>query len=294
MTHPDVPVEQAAALARRMAPELCRKDPESGEDCSWYHGLWLDLRAAGLAATAQYQAGFFLDAFGRMQSLGRPMRLLISGSADYSILAQILWACQARGVEAAATVLDRCETPLFINRWYAGQVGCRIETARADVTDYSPDVLFDVVCGHGFLGQVPPEARAMVVASWTRLLAPGGAILAINRVRPPGCAPVIRFGDAEGAEFCRLAQQRFRERRLVPESELDGVIERTRLYVRRLQGYAITEAEFEQPFRDAGLRIEIAAAVTSGDARNSGLTGPAIPAESRHLCVMARNTAGAD
>lgn len=43
--------------------------------------------------------------------------MLISGTADYSMLAHLLQAY--RNVEAAVhvTVLDRCETPLYLCRW---------------------------------------------------------------------------------------------------------------------------------------------------------------------------------
>ena len=52
-----------------------------------------------------------------------PRRVLISGAADYSILAYVLWACRENGLDAEVTVLDRCDTPLLLNTWYAEQGG---------------------------------------------------------------------------------------------------------------------------------------------------------------------------
>ena len=34
----------SAPLALREARRLCLRDPENGEDCSWYHGIWQYLR----------------------------------------------------------------------------------------------------------------------------------------------------------------------------------------------------------------------------------------------------------
>src|SRR4051812_43913391 len=108
---------QGATMARELAPQLCRKNPATGERCDWYHGLWQDLRLLGLAATPEQQSDFFRNSLARFSH--RAPRLLISGSADYSILAHVLSACSKHQITAEITVMDICETPLFFNRWYA-------------------------------------------------------------------------------------------------------------------------------------------------------------------------------
>src|SRR5436190_7838783 len=106
MSKPEEPLSESAPLARQKAAQLCR------DGCSWYHGLWQDLRAVGLAASPQYQADFFLKAFGRLAGRTRRQRVLVSGAADYSILAHVLWACDEQNIDADFAVVDRCETPL--------------------------------------------------------------------------------------------------------------------------------------------------------------------------------------
>jgi len=137
---------------------------------------------------------------------------------------------------------------LFLNRWYAGEVGCRIETDRADLFEYRPAAPFDVICSHGFLSQFAPDRRREVVATWTRLLAPEGVVLAVNRVRPNASNQEIRFSEQQALDFCRIVEQRIRESRSLSESESAQVLERTRIYVRRLHGYAITRAQIGQLF----------------------------------------------
>jgi hypothetical protein len=63
MKAPVEPLDQSAPLAQRLAAGLCRKDPETGADCSWYHGLWQDLRLMSRAASPEHQPQYFLEAF---------------------------------------------------------------------------------------------------------------------------------------------------------------------------------------------------------------------------------------
>src|SRR5262245_36311726 len=103
---PQEPLELSAPLARRLAPQLCHKDPASGESCAWQHGLWQYLRILGMNHSPRAHAAFLLEA---LAATARPgMRVLVSGAADYSMLAHVLAATRA----AEVTVLDVCETPL--------------------------------------------------------------------------------------------------------------------------------------------------------------------------------------
>ncbi len=301
----------SAPLARRLAPELCRKDPVScgepatsspspprsggegrgevvlrvqGGDCSWYHGLWQDLALLGLAATPDQQSDFFRDAIVRFAN--RPLKLLISGSADFLILAHILAACSEHSVAATITVMDVCETPLHFNRWYAGRLGHKITTVRGDIFDHQIDELFDVVCSHGFLSQFLPEQRMKVVSQWSRLLAPGGVVLAVNRVRPGPAGVEIRFLEEQGKQFCELVAEKLRQSKLIEQSEWDGILARTKIYVQRLVGYALAEEELVTLFTKAGFHIDICRIITA-DAQGGSVSGPAVPANAKHACLIA-------
>lgn len=77
------PLKLSAPLALRLAPRLCR-------DCAWFHGLWQVLRLLGLNTTPEHHARFFRERLRReCRALDRP-RVLISGTADYSLLAHLL------------------------------------------------------------------------------------------------------------------------------------------------------------------------------------------------------------
>jgi 2-polyprenyl-3-methyl-5-hydroxy-6-metoxy-1,4-benzoquinol methylase len=280
----DEPLAISAALARRMAPQLCRKDPSFTNDCSWYHGLWQDLRLLGLAATPEQHADFFRSAFARFA--GRPLRLLISGSADYSILAHVLSACSEHQITAIITVVDLCETPLYFNRWYAERAGFNIETIQADIFSYRFAEAFDVICSHGFLSQFSPPQRTEIVRRWASLLAPGGTAISINRIRSGPSGAETRFSEQQGREFVKMVAAKLRQTPVIEESEWSGILARAEIYVRRLSGYSLTEEELNALFQQAGFRIEDRQIISSG-AQESKLSGPAIPAHAKHACVIA-------
>jgi SAM-dependent methyltransferase len=277
------PVESSASLARRLAPQLCRKDPVTGEDCSWYHGLWPDLRLLGLAATPEQQSDFLQNAFAHFSR--RPLRLLICGSADDSILAHVLSACSRHKLAVNITVIDRCETPLFFNRRYAEQAGVKIETVPADIFNYKPGTPFDAICSHGFLSQFPPSRRAELVRQWSRLLAPGGTVLLVNRVRSGPCGAETRFSEKQGREFCETVAEKLRHTSLAP-SERATLLARAGIYVQRLCGYALTEEELAELFHQAGFRLDDCQIISSG-AQDGKLTGPAVPTHAKHACLRA-------
>lgn len=177
---PDEALEEAARLAREQAPALCRRAAGSNESCAWHHGLWPTLRLLGLVTEPALHGEFLRGALGR-DSAKHP-RVLLSGAADHALLAQVLAAYAGRA--ARITVLDICETPLMLNRWFAARAGIEIETRCADILDFEAPGTFDVICTHAFLGNFDVARRSALAARWHALLAPGGKVVTVNRLRP--------------------------------------------------------------------------------------------------------------
>jgi len=132
MTNFEEPLMFSAPVARQTASRLCRKDPISGEDCSWYHGLWQDLRLMGLAAAPAQQADFnvpaprdtapFPPATAARSRPGLPPQraALVSWKHALLVTARTEVARLARAVHAASrrrsTVLHAGGSPLL---WFA-------------------------------------------------------------------------------------------------------------------------------------------------------------------------------
>jgi hypothetical protein len=281
------PLGVSAPIARAIAPRLCRTNPESGISCSWYHGFWQDLRILGLAATPEHQTDFFLGAFARWKGRAKPLKVLISGAADYAILARVAWACNACELAADVTVLDVCETPLFLNRWYAEKFGLCVSTVRCDLLEERPPGQFDVVCSHSFLGQFPEDQRARIVGRWRQFLNQEGAALTVNRIRASRDPEMLKFSPQQAQDFRETLLRRARESRELPQTTPEELVARAEAYIERQYAFAITRTDVEKLFESAGFRIDQLALVTSGGLERENAGALAVPANAQHACVIA-------
>jgi SAM-dependent methyltransferase len=178
----DAAVAQTAPIAWQAAGESCFRDPATGEGCAAYHGSWQYLLLLGVRNSTWPDTPFLLDTFRGFARRG-DRRILVSGSADYAMLAHILRAYELEGEVPAVTLIDRCETPLALNRWYADRAGVPIETVRSDAISFAAPQAFDIVCTHSFIGWFSPEDRERLVARWAGNLRPGGHVVTTRRVR---------------------------------------------------------------------------------------------------------------
>jgi hypothetical protein len=285
MTDLDEPLSESAILAREIAPRLCRKHPDNEQDCSWYHGLWQDLRLMGLAATPQQHSGFFPQAFGLLCEGRDRLRILISGAADYSILAHVLRACREHRMAAELTVVDICDTPLWLNDWYAKRTGVHIRTVRTDILDFTTNVPFDVICSHAFLGQFAPSRRSQIVSHWQNLLGHGGATVTINRIRPETLRDPVVFSEQQIQDFLKTVTARSGN----TGTDASLLVARARLYAQRLHAYAISGSDLAALFTDHGFRIAHHLVLSLAGSADSNARGLAIPAEAQHACLVAIN-----
>lgn len=285
MTHfPDEPLAESAPLARRLAAEHCLKDAQGGDVCGWYHGLWQDLRLIGFDASPVDQAGFFQEAFAVVARKPGRKRILISGAADYGILAHLLSACRRNAVEGDVTVLDLCPTPLHLNTWFADRMGVPVTTICADILEHEPEQAFDVICSHSFLIQFAPEHRNLVVAKWRRMLASGGNIVAVNRVRPTD-GPV-RFTPESARDFCEVTARRLEENPAYSTPEREEILRTAEVFAACRVTYALPAEELALLLTQNGLKIELQTTIVSPDPRIPNVRGEP-PRVVENACIVA-------
>jgi SAM-dependent methyltransferase len=244
------PLRASAPLARLLSLEWCR-------GCGWLHGFWQCLRILALAADPPRHAQFYDEALGAACTSGGPLRLLVCGAADYSMLAHALAACRARGIEPQIAVIDTCETPLRLNRWYAERVGCRITTKRRSVLDYAPPAPFDVVCTHSFFAMFRPVERPRLIDSWRRLLRPGGRLVTANALRPWGPDEPNRFSAEQARSFqAAVAAGATGLAELLGSSDRQ-VMQQAEQYLGARYGYAVRSlGELRALFEQGGFGLE--------------------------------------
>jgi len=203
-----------------------------------------------MVSTPARHAAFYRDAFAAAPfSDGR---ILIAGSADYGMLAQVHAAC-ARPVEV--TVVDLCDTPLALCRWYAERVGATVRTEIADALGFVSDRPFDVVCSHSVLGRFSADERRRLVAGWRDRLRPGGRVVTVNRVADATAGAADRFAapDAHAFRHAVLTAARARPDLDVDAAWLGGAAEN---YAGRYRTRPIfTREEALDLFTGAGFRL---------------------------------------
>jgi SAM-dependent methyltransferase len=249
-----LPARQAlldsAALARVAAPILC---PSGREGCAWYHGIYPSLRALGLAATPDRHGDFYAGALAALAAERPRARVLLTGSADWGMLAHVLRAW--RGGRPRIVVLDMCETPLLLCRWWARRAGATIETRAADFARFRPDEPYDIILCHSFLAKFMPAGRAHAVARWRACLRPGGRVVSVQRLGPDQSAASVGFSEAAARAFPRNVVRVARELpALAPRaSELGRA---AAIYARRIRSWPLASADEVRALFHHGFELE--------------------------------------
>lgn len=270
---PDEALEEAARLAREKAPSLCA-------GCDWNHGLWPTLRLLGLVTEPALHGEFLRPALAAVP--GAAPRVLLSGAADHALLAQVLAAYAGRSPRI--TVLDICETPLMLNRWYAERRGVRIETQRSDILDYEAAGAFDVVCTHAFLGNFDPPKRAALMRKWHSLLQPGGKVITVNRLRPGREPQWVAFSVDQVWAYRARVEEAAQARGL----RIERLGRAAEVYATRQAMFPLGSAmEFDALLRGADFEVERMTVAPLASAVQQQVSAPTVPSGDDYALLIA-------
>jgi SAM-dependent methyltransferase len=251
---PVEPLAESAPLAWAIAPRLCPGDPQSPHACVWYHRVWQYLRLLGVNTSIRTNSAFLTRTFDGL-ALNNP-RVLVSGSADYAMLAHLRHAYGGRPLDV--TVLDLCPTALYLNEWYAGRSGFRVSTVQCDALEHMTNRPYDLVCTHNFVGRFDPATRRRLVARWAMLLRPDGVVVTTQRIRPnhPGQKNAYT-ADGAGELRARVVAAATAYPASL-DADIDEIGAAAYQYALRQGGYVIrTTREITDAFEAEGFDIEL-------------------------------------
>lgn len=284
----DEPLELSAPIARELAGRLCGHDPLSGSTCAWYHGFWQYVRLLGLGASPSVHAARLLPALRSLARTGSHQRLLISGAADYSMLATVVTAYSAEQARLRPVVVDMCATPLYMCRWYADRIHCEIATVASDIRSVAVTEPVDVVCTHAFLGYFSPADRGPLIAKWASLLRPGGRIVTVQRIRSHADSAVVRFTPHEKAAFVTRIEGAARDNEGLDDATRAWLSDAARNYAERFWTYPVaSKDELSHLFEDAACVVDVLDVVVPEDQDVQQPSGPTIPARAEYAFVIA-------
>ncbi len=243
------PLGESALLALQWSESLCT-------DCGSYHGAWQILRLLGVINSIRSDDDFLvrqLDA-----AIGNGARnILISGAADYALQARIASAANRHDASPQITVIDRCETPLELNRWYASRTGMDVELVQGDILNYRNPGQFDLICTHSFLCFFDEDNRKKLVNNWWSCLAPNGVVLTAQRARPNDTSERHGFTASQTASLGQraysLAIEQFDLLGIDPEQARELAID----YAINRSTYLVRDSEqLRQLFLQQGFELE--------------------------------------
>jgi SAM-dependent methyltransferase len=282
------PLALSAPLAHRLAAELCRIDPATGESCAWYHGFWQYVRLLGLGTSPVGHAAFYARAFAGLAS-PKP-RVLICGAADYAMLAYAGDACRQLGLQAEFTMIDWCQTPLTLARWYAERESLPLRTVRQDLIEpmEASETRQDAICTHALLGHFRPDSRARLISNWHGALRSGGRVCTVNRLRPgQGNAPAA-FSSGQVEAFVETVRQRAASRADLGASDLARLASEAARYAARQVSWPVHSAdEVQALFEDAGFRIEHMSCGPMAEAGQPALNVPTVAGNADYVRIVA-------
>lgn len=281
----DEPLHDSAPLAHALAAMHCSRDPDHG--CAWYHGYWQYFRLLGAMSSASDHSQAWAEALTPLIHESGLQRMLLSGSADFALLSCAVDACRKTGIEADVTVLDICETPLALSRWYGQERKLRLHTAQADILTYAAGQPFDLIVAHAFLGNFSPEARSQAIKNWHRLLRPGGKICIMQRIRPDCAVDVLGFTPSQAASLFAHIDNGVESLGLIPEVT-SGIRHAARVYAERFTVHTIRSLdELLTTFREAGFRIDDCVPVRKDAGKAVAFSGPSVNEEAMHHRIIA-------
>ena len=207
------PLVESAMLAHQWSEAHCN-------ECGSYHGAWQVLRLLGVLNSMRSDDDFLLTQLDFAVGNGA-RKILVSGAADYALQARIAAVARRHKARPRITVIDLCNTPLKLNRWYANRSGMDVDVLQGDILNYRMPDHFDLICTHSFLPFFNPDERGTLLRVWWDCLAPGGAVLTAQRTRPDDTSSRHGFSqaqaDALGLRAYELAAEQYDRFAIDPE-----------------------------------------------------------------------------
>jgi ubiquinone/menaquinone biosynthesis C-methylase UbiE len=178
------PLVLSADLINGVASVLCTHNHIDEEDCNWYHGAWQYLRLLDMVSTPTWHHDFYTKQLREAILLSPNPKALITGTADYSVLAYLINSSKQTNIECEINILDLCSSPLFACKWYAKKSNVSINTYEQNIFEFSElhKDSMDMVVTDAFLTRFTANETRDILNVWAHVLKPGGRVITTVRM----------------------------------------------------------------------------------------------------------------
>lgn len=178
------PLSESADISFNTALKYCNNGIMSTGDCTWYHSVWQYLRIIDKVSSPEWHSTFYEMCFNKILKHKKNPKILISGTADYSLLAYVYSCIKSIDQGTEIYVLDTCKTPLKMCKWYAEKYKFNISVINMSVLNLDQiNEKFDLICADAFLTRFSKSDAKLVVRNWYKSLNPYGMVVTTVRTK---------------------------------------------------------------------------------------------------------------
>jgi ubiquinone/menaquinone biosynthesis C-methylase UbiE len=209
-----------------------------------------------MVSTPTWHHAFYSYQLSKALSLCSMPKALITGTADYSVLAYLINSLKQLGKDCEINVLDLCATPLFACKWYAKKNNFNINTYEQNIFEFSAlhENSMDIVVTDAFLTRFAYNETQKILNLWSHVLKHRGRV--ITTVRLHAKTPLARSEEEAIRDFKERAIQRFE--RWIPylNITIDQIGEMSEDYARRMVSNKLgSEEEILDLIQASGFKI---------------------------------------
>ena len=233
----------------------CSGDYVSKRSCEWYHGSWQYLRILDMVSSPTWHSNFYTSEINKALKNKAPLNILISGTADYSMLAMLHLSLNENISHCNITILDLCKTPLIMCKWYADKSGLTITTIQNDILSLK-HCQYDLIITDAFLTRFKTTGKKLVLKKWWELLSERGRVITTIRLAESLHDGSIELTPNQISEFKKKAyESAVKIKQLMPITP-EEVARKAEQYATNIISYPITIDIIKSMFITAGFDFE--------------------------------------
>jgi len=208
---------KSAPKMYELALNSCTNDYIGDRDnCCWYHCVWQYLRVLNCVSAPQWHEDFYKKYLNFKKGKKDKLHILISGTADFSMLDILVDSFSDYDKEIEIDILDKCLTPLKICDWYCKEVldssfsdKIKVNLYQTDLFVYSSEKKYDIICTDAFLTRFSQETAAVVIKKWKSLLKQDGIIITTVRIHSEEECKNVFDLTVDINKFLKKVEERF-------------------------------------------------------------------------------------
>ena len=171
---------ESCQLMYDIANKECSGGVLDEKSCGWYHSAWQYLRILDKVSSPTWHFNFYYKSF--FDYLSNESKVLITGTADYTLLALLYFVATKKNVKPQIWVCDICRSPLLICQHFANVNKFSLSVIQENILTFDINETFDIITTDAFLSRFYLTQKKKIISKWNSLLSNQGKIITTIKV----------------------------------------------------------------------------------------------------------------